>query len=163
VLVPKPTRGGKQRTTRCQTPHRTNLVSSLHAAKPPTERIWFLHTHHPNQGQQHQICTSIDAQPQNLDTPQSNPMRFPRRMPQSLSQRSHALSQPKPSHRKRPHETASSRYLKHHHTTNTIATIRQAGSNRSSRPNCGQRQLDRQYLRAIIPCRTTQSRPFGHR
>jgi len=34
-------------------------------------------------------------------------------MPKSLSQRSHALSQPKPSHRKRPHETTSSRYLKH--------------------------------------------------
>ena len=123
----------------------------------------FLHTHHPNQGQQHQICTSIDVQPHNLDTPQSNPTRFSRRMPKSLSQRRHALSQPKPSHRKRPHETTSSRYLKHHHTTTTIATIRQAGSNRTrSRPDCGQRQVDRRYLRAIIPRRSARSRTFNH-
>ncbi len=102
-------------------------------------------------------------QPHNLDTPQSNPTRFSRQMPKSLSQRSHALSQPKPSHHKRPHETAPSRYSKHHHTTTVIAPIRQAGSNRSSRPDCRRRELDRRYLRAIIPCRTAQSRPFGHR
>ena len=84
-------------------------------------------------------------------------------MPQSHSQGSHGLSQPEPSHRKRPHETAPPRYSKHQHKATAIAPIRQKKYNCSSRPNCGQRNLDRRYLRAIIPCRTDRSRPFGHR
>ena len=120
-------------------------------------------SHTPSeQGQHHQIRASINVQPQNLDTPQSNPTLFSRRMPQSLSQRSHALSQPEPSHRKRPHEMTPSRHLKHHHIVTAIAPIRQAGSNHTSRPDCRRRQLDRRYLRAIIPRRTARSRPFGH-
>ena len=132
----------------------------MHAANPPTERIRFLHTYHSNQGQMHQIRTSIDVQPHNLDTPQSNPTRFPRRMPQSLRQRSHALSQPEPSHSQRSHETATSRNSKHHRKATAIAPIRQAASNRSSRPDCRQRHLEQRYLRDIIPHRTdpTQNR-----
>jgi hypothetical protein len=41
--------------------------SKIHAAKPPTERIRFLHTHRPDQGQQHQVRTSIDVQSHDLD------------------------------------------------------------------------------------------------
>jgi hypothetical protein len=42
-----------------------------------TERTGVVHPHHPNQGQQHQVCPSIPVQPLHLHTPKSNPMRFP--------------------------------------------------------------------------------------
>jgi hypothetical protein len=84
-------------------------------------------------------------------------------MPQSLGQMSHALPQPEPSHRKGPHETAPSRHLGHHRTATVIVPIRKARSNRTSRPDCGRRQLDGKYIRAIIPPKASQSRPFGHR
>ena len=47
---------------------------------PPKDFGLFTHT-----GQQHQVCTPINVQPHDLDTPQSNPVRLPRRMPKSLS------------------------------------------------------------------------------
>jgi hypothetical protein len=130
---------------------------------PPPQGFRFLHTHRTNQGQQHQVCTPINVQPHDLDTPQSNPTRVSQRMPQSLSQRSDTLPQPESSHRKRPHETAPSRYSKHHRTTTASATIRQTGSNRTSRPDRGRRQLDGSYIRASSAQRAVQSRPLGHR
>jgi len=35
----------------------------------PIERIQILPTHRPDQGQQHQVCTSIDVQSHDLDNP----------------------------------------------------------------------------------------------
>ena len=83
-------------------------------------------------------------------------------MPQPPSKRSIALPQPKPSHRKRLHEMAPSRYSKHHSTATVTAHIRWAGSNHSRCPDCGQRQLEGRRLQTIVPSRTAQSRPFGH-
>ena len=107
------------------------------------------------------LCINRCAAPKSRPSSKQSNVVF-RWMSQSLSQRSHALSQPKPSHRKRPHETTPSRYLKHHHTATAIIPIRQAGSNHTSRPVGGQRQLDRRYLRTSIPHRSAQSWPFGH-
>ena len=53
--------------------------------KPPPKDCGFLYTYRPIQGQQHQVRTPIDVQPHDLDTPQSNPARLPRRLPKSLS------------------------------------------------------------------------------
>ena len=114
--------------------HQCELVRT-NTSNPPPGGFWVVHAHCPNQSQQHQIHTSIIVEPHNLDNPQSDSTRIPRRMPQPLGQRGHMLPQPEPSHSKRPHEMASSRHSKHHRTATTIAPIRQTGSNRTSRPD----------------------------
>ncbi len=73
------------------------------------------------------------------------------------------LPQPEPSHCKRPHETAPSRYLKHPSTATTTAHSRQAGSNLTRRLDCRQRQFDGRHLRTSVPNKTARARPFGHR
>ena len=119
--------------------------------------------HRPNQGQQYQVHPSIDVQPQNHDTPQSNPTRFPRWVPQSISQRSNAIPQPDSSHRKRPHEAAPSGYSKHNNTATATATFRHTRSYYCARhPNCGRRQLDGRYICAIVPRRTARTWSFDH-
>jgi hypothetical protein len=103
--------------------------------KNSTERTGIVHPHHPNQGQQHQVCPSIPVQPSHLHTPKSNPTRFPQRVPQPHCQRSDGIPQPKPRQCKGPHEVAPSRNPKHHTVATTSAPVQMTASKCASCPH----------------------------